>query len=113
MPPSSVSGAAPWQWLLQRVGASKWPSAPQRQCTKHVDLRAANFGCGSYFLAALDPSAAFPAGLRARSALVFAGLRLVVGIWAETSQILWMWAKNKEGTALFVCEGHAQKCLHA
>ena len=90
MPPSSVSGAAPWQWLWQRVGASKWPPAPRRQFTKHVDLRAANFGCGSSFLAVLDPSAAFPAVLRARSAVVFAGLRLVVGVWAETRQILWM-----------------------
>ena len=89
MPPSSVSGAAPWQWLWQRVGASKWPPAPRRQFTKHVDLRAATFGCGSSFLAVLDPSAAFPAVLRARSAVVFAGLRLVVGVWAETSQILW------------------------
>ena len=89
MPPSSVSGAAPWQWLLHWVGASKWPSASRRQFTKHVDLRAANFGCGSSFLAVLDPSAAFPAVLRARSAVVFAGLRLVVGVWAETSQILW------------------------
>ena len=52
-------------------------------------LRAANFGCGSSFLAVLDPSAAFPAVLRARSAVVFAGLRLVVGVWAERSQILW------------------------
>ena len=90
MPPSSVSGAAPWQWLWQRVGASKWPPAPRRQFTKHVDLRAATFGCGSSFLAVLDPSAAFPAVLRARSAVVFAGLRLVVGVWAETRQILWM-----------------------
>ena len=97
MPPSSVSGAAPWQWLLHRVGASKWPSASRRQFTKHVDLRAANFGCGSSFLAVLDPSAAFPAVLRARSAVVFAGLRLVVGVWAETSQILWVgliWEKK-------------------
>lgn len=91
MPPSSVSGAAPWQWLWQRVGASKWPPAPRRQFTKHVDLRAATFGCGSSFLAVLDPSAAFPAVLRARSAVVFAGLRLVVGVWAETRQILWVW----------------------
>ena len=90
VPPSSVSGAAPWQWLWQRVGASKWPPAPRRQFTKHVDLRAATFGCGSSFLAVLDPSAAFPAVLRARSAVVFAGLRLVVGIWAETRQILWI-----------------------
>jgi hypothetical protein len=90
VPPSSVSGAAPWQWLWQRVGASKWPPAPRRQFTKHVDLRAATFGCGSSFLAVLDPSAAFPAVLRARSAVVFAGLRLVVGVWAETSQILWV-----------------------
>ena len=90
MPPSSVSGAAPWQWLWQRVGASKWPPAPRRQFTKHVDLRAATFGCGSSFLAVLDPSAAFPAVLRARSGVVFAGLRLVVGVWAERSQILWV-----------------------
>ena len=90
VPPSSVSGAAPWQWLLQWDGASKWPSASRRQFTKHVDLRAANFGCGSSFLAVLDPSAAFLAVLRARSAVVFAGLRLVVGVWAETRQILWV-----------------------
>ena len=90
MPTSSVSGAAPWQWLLQRVGASKWPSASRRQFTKHVDLRAASFGCGSSFLAVLDPSAAFPAVLRARSAVVFAGLRLVVGVWAETRLFLWL-----------------------
>ena len=95
MPPSSVSGAAPWQWLWQRVGASKWPPAPRRQFTKHVDLRAATFGCGSSFLAVLDPSAAFPAVLRARSAVVFAGLRLVVGVWAETRQILWMGQRQR------------------
>ena len=101
MPPSSVSGAAPWQWLLQRVGASKWPSASRRQFTKHVDLRAASFGCGSSFLAVLDPSAAFPAVLRARSAVVFAGLRLVVGVWAETegtcprwAEAWWQWVKR-------------------
>ena len=95
MPPSSVSGAAPWQWLWQRVGASKWPPAPRRQFTKHVDLRAATFGCGSSFLAVLDPSAAFPAVLRARSAVVFAGLRLVVGVWAET-------VRNEQGVSTVV-----------
>ena len=78
------------------VGASKWLSASRRQFTKHVDLRAANFGCGSSFLAVLDPSAAFPAVLRARSAVVFAGLRLVVGVWAETRQILWMFEPSEK-----------------
>ena len=102
MPPSSVSGAAPWQWLWQRVGASKWPPAPRRQFTKHVDLRAATFGCGSSFLAVLDPSAAFPAVLRARSAVVFAGLRLVVGVWAETRQILWKHGHQQPPPALHI-----------
>ena len=76
VPPSSVSGAAPWHWLLQRVGASKWPSTPRRQFIKHVDLRAANFGCGSSLSPSwthLWPSRPSSVPGRSWSSLVFAG----------------------------------------
>ena len=82
VPPSSVSGAAPWHWLLQRVGASKWPSTPRRQFIKHVDLRAANFGCGSSLSPSwthLRPSRPSSVPGRPWSSLVFAG-RSVFGL---------------------------------
>ena len=94
-PPSSVSGSAPWHRLLQRVGASNRPLAPRRQFTRHVDLRDANFGCGS----SLPPSwthlrPSRPSCVRGRrwSSLVGAGRsgsalrgRKFAGLWSGMS----------------------------
>ena len=91
-PPSSVSGSAPWHRLLQRVGASNRPLAPWRQFTRHVDLRDANFGCGS----SLPPSwthlrPSRPSCVRGRvwSSLVGAGRS---GFWVSARKFAGLWA---------------------
>ena len=91
-PPSSVSGAAPWHLLLQRVGAS----ASVHQARRPPSRR--EFRLRVVLTAVLDPSATFPAVLRAWSGVVFAGLplraglRWSVGFWAERRQNRWLCA---------------------